>query len=50
MLPDDVKAMAVPALAHRLILKPELWAARISPAQVVQNLLTQVPAPSSDTR
>jgi len=50
VLPDDVKAMAVPALAHRLILKPELWAARISPAQVVQNLLTQVPAPSSDTR
>ncbi len=50
VLPDDVKAMAVPALAHRLILKPELWAARISPAQVVQNLLAQVPAPSSDTR
>jgi MoxR-like ATPase len=49
VLPDDVKAMAVPALAHRLILKPELWAARISPAQVVQNLLTQVPAPSSDS-
>ena len=30
VLPDDVKAMAVPALAHRLILKPELWASRVS--------------------
>jgi MoxR-like ATPase len=50
VLPDDVKAMAVPALAHRLILKPELWAARISPAQVVQGLLAQVPAPGSEAR
>jgi MoxR-like ATPase len=50
VLPDDVKAMAVPALAHRLILKPELWAARISPAQVVQGLLAQVPAPGADAR
>jgi MoxR-like ATPase len=50
VLPDDVKAMAVPALAHRLILKPELWASRVSPAQVVQSLLVQVPAPSADAR
>jgi MoxR-like ATPase len=50
VLPDDVKAMAVPALAHRLILKPELWASRVSAAQVVQGLLAQVPAPSADSR
>ena len=50
VLPDDVKAMAVPALAHRLILKPELWAARISPAQVVHGLLAQVPAPGPEAR
>ena len=50
VLPDDVKAMAIPALAHRLILKPELWAARISPAQVVQGLLAQVPAPGPEAR
>jgi MoxR-like ATPase len=48
VLPDDVKAMAVPALAHRLVLKPELWAARVSAAQVVQSLLAQVPAPGAD--
>ena len=28
--PDDVKAVAVPALAHRLTLRPELWVQRIS--------------------
>jgi MoxR-like ATPase len=50
VLPDDVKAMAVPALAHRLILKPELWASRVSAAQIVQGLLAHVPAPSADAR
>jgi len=50
VLPDDVKAMTVPALAHRLILKPELWASRVSAAQVVTDLLGQVAAPSADAR
>jgi MoxR-like ATPase len=50
VLPDDVKAMAVCALAHRLVLKPELWATRVSAAQVVQGLLAQVPAPSAEAR
>jgi MoxR-like ATPase len=45
VLPDDVKGMAVPALGHRIILKPELWASRVSAAQVVQGLLAQVPVP-----
>ncbi len=50
VLPDDVKAMAVAALAHRLILKPELWASRVSAAQIVDGLLAQVPAPGPDAR
>jgi MoxR-like ATPase len=50
VLPDDVKAMAVPALAHRLVLRPELWAARVSAAHVVQSLLAQVPAPAPAAR
>ena len=49
VLPDDVKAMAVPALAHRLVLRPELWVSRITPAQVVESLLHQVPAPVTET-
>jgi len=42
-----VKAMTLPALAHRLVLKPELWASRVSAAQVVASLLAEVPAPSA---
>jgi MoxR-like ATPase len=49
-LPDDVKGMAIPALAHRLILRPELWASRVSAAQVVASLLAQVPAPGPEVR
>jgi MoxR-like ATPase len=41
------KLLQQPALAHRLILKPELWASRVSAAQVVQSLLGEVPAPSA---
>ena len=48
--PDDVKAMAVPALAHRLILRPELWVTRVSAADVVGDLLGTVPTPRAETR
>jgi MoxR-like ATPase len=48
VLPDDVKAMAVAALAHRLILQPELWVAKLSTAQVVAHLLTYVPTPKPE--
>jgi len=46
--PDDVKAMAGSALAHRLILQPELWVSKLSPGQVVDELLSQVPAPKAE--
>jgi len=46
--PDDVKAMAGSALAHRLILQPELWVSKLSAAQVVNDLLTQVPVPKAE--
>jgi MoxR-like ATPase len=46
--PDDVKAMAIPGLAHRLILRPELWVARLSPIQIVADLLAQVPTPKAE--
>jgi MoxR-like ATPase len=48
VLPDDVKAVAVAALAHRLVLRPELWVSRITPAQVIESLLQQVPAPAAE--
>ena len=46
--PDDVKAVAVPALAHRLSLRPELWVQRIRPEDVVRERLESVPAPSAE--
>ena len=48
VLPDDVKAVASPALSHRLILRPELWVSRTTPAQVVEDLLRQVPTPAAE--
>jgi MoxR-like ATPase len=47
--PDDVKAMTVPALAHRLILRPELWVSKMTTVQVVEDLLAQVPTPKAET-
>ena len=46
--PDDVKAVAVPALAHRVMLKPELWVQRVSAGDVVRELLDSVPTPASE--
>ena len=46
--PDDVKAVAVPALAHRLTLRPELWVQRISAEDVVRERLDTVPTPVAE--
>jgi MoxR-like ATPase len=46
--PEDVKSVAVPALAHRLVLKPELWVQRVSPEDVVAELLDTVPTPPAE--
>jgi MoxR-like ATPase len=41
-----VKAVAVPALAHRLSLRPELWVERRRSDDIVRELLDQVPTPA----
>ncbi|MFL5925428.1 MAG: AAA family ATPase [Gaiellaceae bacterium] len=46
--PDDVKAVAVPALAHRLTLRPELWVQRVSAEDVVRERLETVPTPAAE--
>ena len=43
--PDDVKSLAVPALAHRLTLRPELWVQNVRTEDVVAECLRSVPAP-----
>jgi MoxR-like ATPase len=43
--PEDVKAVAVAALAHRLVLRPEMWVRQISGEDIVTELLALVPVP-----
>ena len=45
--PEDVKAVAVPALAHRLTIRPELWMTDVTATGVVEQVLTQVPTPAA---
>jgi MoxR-like ATPase len=47
VLPDDVKAIAVPCLAHRLLLQPDQWVRGIRPEQVISEVVNQVPAPAA---
>jgi MoxR-like ATPase len=43
--PEDVKAVAVPALAHRIALRPDSWVAGVKGDAIVQDVLDSVPAP-----
>jgi MoxR-like ATPase len=47
VVPEDVKAVAVPALSHRITLRPEMWLRRIDPASVVADVLAHTAAPAS---
>jgi MoxR-like ATPase len=46
--PDDVKSIAVPALSHRLTLRPAQWVRGVTTEQVVREVLTSVPTPRAD--
>jgi MoxR-like ATPase len=46
--PDDVKAVAVPGLAHRMMLKPELWVQQLAAEDIVRELLETVPTPAAE--
>jgi MoxR-like ATPase len=48
VLPDDVKALAPAALAHRLLLKPELWVRGVQAEDIVRDLLERTPVPKVD--
>jgi MoxR-like ATPase len=43
--PDDVKALTVPALAHRLVLQPEAEFDDVRPESIVQQLMLTVAPP-----
>ena len=46
--PEDVKSVAIPALAHRLTLRPELWVQRIRAEDIVGEALETVPTPPAE--
>jgi MoxR-like ATPase len=48
VIPDDIKSVAVPALAHRITLRPELWVRQVRPDDVVAGLRASVPTPRTD--
>jgi MoxR-like ATPase len=48
VVPEDVKAVAVPALAHRIMLKPEVWVQRLRTEDLVRRVLESVPTPTPD--
>jgi MoxR-like ATPase len=50
VVPDDVKAVAGPALAHRLSLRPELWVQQVRAEDVVAERLETVPTPPAEER
>lgn len=47
VIPDDVKEVAAPALAHRMIMKAESWVKGVDPRLVVDEILKAVPVPKA---
>lgn len=50
VLPDDVKALAIPALAHRVILNPAARLRDVTADDVVQEIMNNLPVPGGDLR
>ena len=47
VLPDDIKALALPALAHRIILSPQARLRNINAEGIVHEILDSAPVPHS---
>jgi MoxR-like ATPase len=47
VIPEDVKSLAVPAMAHRISLRPEMWVRRIQSGDVLAELLHRMPVPGA---
>jgi MoxR-like ATPase len=45
--PDDIRSMAIPALAHRVVLSDDAWARRLDPEEVVRRAVDKVPLPQA---
>jgi MoxR-like ATPase len=45
VIPEDVKSLAVPTMAHRISLRPEMWVRRVQAGDVLEELLRRMPVP-----
>ncbi len=50
VIPEDVKTLAVPAIAHRISLRPEMWVRSVHGSDVVEQLLARLPVPRARGR
>jgi MoxR-like ATPase len=48
VLPDDIKSMAVPVLAHRVIVGPAARLRELSAEKIVEEILEKIPVPGGD--
>jgi MoxR-like ATPase len=47
VIPDDIKALSEPALAHRLIISPSARIKSVDPRAVVEEVINSVPVPGT---
>lgn len=47
VVPDDIKSLALPALAHRLVIKPEPWVRGLRGPAVVSEVVRRIPVPKT---
>ncbi|KYK35397.1 MAG: MoxR family ATPase [Theionarchaea archaeon] len=45
VIPDDVKEMVLPALSHRIILKPEIWYTKVTEITILDSIVEKIPVP-----
>ena len=45
VIPEDIKSLAIPAVAHRITLRPEMWVRKVQGSDVVEELLRRLPVP-----
>jgi MoxR-like ATPase len=50
VIPEDVKALSVPAIAHRISLRPEMWVHSVHGTDVVAEMLRRLPVPRAPGR
>ena len=46
VVPDDIKSVALPALSHRLILKPESRVRGVKTDNIIKDIINKIPVPT----